>query len=146
MPTRSVPLTREFDRLAASFFGPGRASLSRQIPVDAVQRDDRLVLSFDLPGVPEDGIEINLERRVLTVKAERPQQFHEGDHVFLAERPWGPMTRQVVLGDTLDTENLKATFDNGVLTVTVGRRTDARARRIEVSHGAIEVPSSVESN
>jgi HSP20 family protein len=142
MPTRTVPLTREFDRLAASFFGPGRASLSRQIPVDAVQRDDRLVLSFDLPGVPEDGIEINLERRVLTVKAERPQHINEGDHVFLAERPWGAMSRQVVLGDTLDIERVTANYDRGVLTITAPLATTAKSRKIEIDHAPVQATAT----
>ena len=72
MPTRYVPLTN-FDRLAASFFNRPLPALARQIPVDAVQRDERLVLAFDLPGVAEDQIELSVERRVLTIKAERPQ-------------------------------------------------------------------------
>ena len=91
----------------------------------------------------EEHLELSVERRILTVRAERPRL--EGE-VVVSERPWGEMSRQVVLGDTLDTESLKATFDDGVLTATIPRRSDARARRIEVTHGPSEVSSAVESN
>jgi HSP20 family protein len=137
MPTRFVPMTN-FDRLAASFFNRPLPSLSRQIPVDALQRDEKLVLAFDLPGVQEDSVELSVERRVLTVKAERPEFTREGDHVFLAERGWGAMSRQIVLGDTLDLDKVEATFAEGVLTVTIPTSATQRSRRIEISHAPVE--------
>jgi HSP20 family protein len=140
MPTRYVPLTN-FDRLAASFFRPTPA-LSRQIPVDAVQRDERLVLAFDLPGVAEDQVELSVERRVLTVKAERPEFVADGDHVFLAERASGTSTRQIVLGDTLDLDKIEATYDRGVLTVTIPVMATAKTRKIEISHAPVETTAS----
>jgi HSP20 family protein len=137
MATRFVPLTN-FDRLAASFFSPRPLPrLDRQIPVDALQREDRLVLMFDLPGVPEDAIELALERRVLTVRAERPNDMREDDTVFLAERPWGAMSRSIVLGDTLDLDQASAQYSNGVLMVTVPMAAQARSRKIEISHAPI---------
>ncbi len=137
MTTRFVPLS-QFDRLAANFFGSGpRPVLDRQIPVDAIQRDERLMLTFDLPGVPEDHVELSLERRVLSVRAERESATREGDHVFLAERPYGTMSRQIVLGDTLDLDRVTATFDSGVLTVTVPMSAKAGTRRIEISNAPV---------
>src|SRR5690349_10047578 len=101
MSTRFVPLS-SVDRLAAGLLGPmGNfpfPRLDRQIPVDAFQRGDELFLHFDLPGVPEDAIELSLERRVLRVKAQREYAAAEGDHVLMAERPWGTLSREVVLG------------------------------------------------
>ena len=143
MPTRFVPLN-QFDRLAASFFAPSREvpRLDRQIPVDAVQRDDRLVLAFDLPGVGEDGIELSLERRVLTVRAERANDVREEDQVFLAERPWGPTSRQVVLGDTLDLEQVTASYADGVLTVTIPVAPQSKTRKIEIGHAPVETTAS----
>ena len=141
MPTRFVPLTN-FDRLAASFFTRPMPSLARQIPVDAVQRDEQLVLAFDLPGVSEDAVEIALERRTLTVKAERPQAVRDNDHVFLNERPWGEMSRQVVLGDTLDLEQIEASFDRGVLTVTIPVSARAKSRKIEIGHAPVEASAT----
>ena len=93
---------------------------------------------FDLPGVAEDQIELSLERRVLTIKAERPQFVRETDHVFLAERPWGAMSREIVLGDTLDLDRVEASYDRGVLTVTVPMAATAKSRKIEISHAPVE--------
>ena len=141
MPTRFVPLTN-FDRLAANFFSRPLPSLARQIPLDAVQRDEQLVLVFDLPGVAEDSVEIALERRTLTVKAERPQAVRDTDHVFLNERPWGETSRQVVLGDTLDLERIEASFDHGVLTITVPVSARAKSRKIEIGHAPVEASAT----
>ena len=87
-------------------------------------------------------IELSLERRVLTVKAERPELVHDADHVFLAERPWGAMSRQIVLGDTLDLDRIEASFDRGVLTVTVPWRPRPRAASIEIGHAPVETTRS----
>jgi HSP20 family protein len=143
MATRFVPLS-QFDRLASSFFAPARPQLDRQIPLDAVQRDDRLVLQFDLPGVAEENVELSLERRVLSVRAERQNAVRPDDAVFVAERPWGAMSRQIVLGDTLDLEKVTASFANGVLTVSIPVATTAKSRRIEIGHAPIDTNASVD--
>jgi HSP20 family protein len=144
MPTRFVPMS-SVDRLAAGLFSsmdPFRfPRVDRQIPVDAFQRGDELFVHFDLPGIPEDSIELALERRVLTVKAERPYAAHEGDQVLMAERPWGTLSRQIVLGDTLDTNRIQAHYDNGVLTVTVPLSQTAKTRKIEISHAPLDTQS-----
>src|SRR3954470_4610874 len=137
MSTRFVPLS-SVDRLAAGLLGPiGNfppfPRLDRQIPVDAFQRGDELFLHFDLPGVPEDAIELSLERRVLRVKAQREYTAAEGDHVLMAERPWGTLSREVVLGDTLDMNRVSASYDNGVLTVAVPLSQTAKTRKIEIN-------------
>ncbi|HEX9260431.1 MAG TPA: Hsp20/alpha crystallin family protein [Acidimicrobiales bacterium] len=136
MTTRSIPLTN-FDRLAASFFSRPLPRLTRQIPVDAVQRGERLVLTFDLPGVPEDAVELNVDHRTLTVSAERPASIAEGDTVFMAERPWGVMSRQIVVGESLDLDQASATFANGVLEVVVPIAASSRSRRIEIQHAPV---------
>jgi HSP20 family protein len=144
MSTRFVPLS-SVDRLAAGLLGSmepfGFPRLDRQIPVDAYQRGDDLFVHFDLPGVPEDAIELALERRVLTVRAQRPYAASESDHVMLAERPWGQLSRQVVLGDTLDTNRISATYENGVLTVTVPLSQTAKSRKIEINHVPVQAES-----
>jgi HSP20 family protein len=147
MPTRYVPLS-SFDRMERLVDGligqPARAwpRSDRQIPVDAFQRDGQLELHFDLPGVPEDGVELSVERRVLTVRASRP--YTPGDapeQVFFAERPWGEFARQIVLGDSLDTNRVNASFDNGVLVVTVPVAESAQSRRIEITHAPLRAES-----
>src|ERR1700737_938427 len=123
MPTRYVPLTSldRMERLVGLLGQGGRTwpRSDRQIPVDAFQRDGRLQLHFDLPGVPEDGVDLAIEGRVVTVRASRPYTPGESEQVFFAERPWGEFSRQIVLGDSLDTGRVTAGFDNGVLVVTV---------------------------
>jgi HSP20 family protein len=148
MPTRFVPLS-SVDRLAANLFGAnpfGSPRLDRQIPVDAFQRGEELVLHFDLPGVPEDAVELSLEHRVLTVKAQRAYAGVEGDHVMIAERPWGTLSRQIVLGDTLDTNRIAANYDQGVLTVTVPLSQTAKTRKIEINHAPVSADSRELSN
>jgi len=142
MPTRYVPLN-SFDRMERLVDGlltqPGRTQPrgDRQIPVDAFSRDDDLVLLFDLPGVPEDSVELSLERRTLTVRAERPYTPEGSEQVFFAERPWGRFSRQIVLGDALDTGRIQASFDNGVLTVRLPQSSEARTRRIDITHAPL---------
>jgi len=143
MATRLLPLS-DFDRLAASFFSNSRPTLDRQIPLTAVQRGENLVLLFDLPGVPEDKVEIHLERRTLTVKAERPATLAEGDRIFANELPWGNAERKIVLGDALDPDAATASFDDGVLTITVPTSPKARSRKIEIGHAPVST-TAVES-
>jgi HSP20 family protein len=144
MSTRFVPLS-SVDRLAAGLLGSMDAfpfpRMDRQIPVDAYQRGDDLFVHFDLPGIPEDAVELSIERRVLTVKAQRPYAAAEGDHVLMAERPWGTLSRQVVLGDTLDLNRITANFDGGVLTVTVPLSQTAKTRKIEINHAPLNAES-----
>jgi HSP20 family protein len=146
MATRYVPLTsfNRMEQLVDGLLGqPNRAVPrgDRQIPVDAFQRDGRLELHFDLPGVPEDGVELSIERRVLTVQAERPYAPADSQTVFFAERPWGRFSRQIVLGDTLDTERVNASFADGVLTVTLPVAEAAKSRRIEINHAPLRAES-----
>ncbi len=146
MTTRYVPLN-SFDRMERLVDGLlGQAGRpfprsDRQIPVDAVQRDGDLILHFDLPGVSEDAVELSIERRVLTVRAERAYTPAEGDQVFFAERPWGKYSRQIVLSDTLDTNRVSASFDNGVLVVTVPVSEQAQTRRIDITHAPMRTTS-----
>jgi HSP20 family protein len=143
MSTRFVPLS-SIDRLAANLFSPGpSARLDRQIPVDAYQRDGGLTLHFDLPGVSEDDVELAVERRVLTVRASRRYEPGESDQVLVAERPWGAMSRQIVLGDSLDTGRVAAQYDNGVLTVSVPLAANAQSRKIEITHAPVETQAAV---
>jgi len=140
--TRFVPLSN-LDRLAAGLFETaGRPRLDRQIPMDAYQRDEELVLHFDLPGVREDDVDLQIERRTLSVRVERQSDAREGDQVIVAERPWGHMSRQVVLGDTLDTNRVSAGLEHGVLTLRIPVAANAKSRRIEINHAPISAQSS----
>jgi len=128
---------REFDRLAQQVLGAGTTSRPAVMPMDAWRQGDVFVIEFDLPGVAADTLDIDVERNVLTVRAERPRR--SGDWELLAsERPTGLFSRQLVLGDNLDLDRLDAAYDAGVLRLTVPVAEKAKPRKIEVTHGSGE--------
>ncbi|GAC1313230.1 MAG: Hsp20/alpha crystallin family protein [Acidimicrobiales bacterium] len=145
MPTRYVPLSSfgRMEQLVDGLLSPTRTAPrhDRQIPVDAVMGEGELALYFDLPGVAPDAVELAIERRVLSVRADRAYTPREGEQVFFAERPWGQFSRQIVLSDTLDTNRVNASFDNGVLVVTIPVAEQAQSRRIEVTHAPLRTDS-----
>jgi HSP20 family protein len=131
MLMRSDPF-REFDRLAQQLLGAGTTSHPAVMPMDAWREGDTFVLEFDLPGVNPETVDIDVERNVLTVRAERPPK--NGDWELLAaERPTGLFSRQLVLGDNLDLERVEAAYDAGVLRLTIPVAERAKPRKIEVT-------------
>ncbi|MBQ1095389.1 Hsp20/alpha crystallin family protein [Streptomyces sp. b94] len=129
---------REFDRLTQQLFGSTSGTWSRPsaMPMDAYREGDVYVIAFDLPGVDPDAIDIDVERNMLTVKAERrPVTKSDDIQMELSERPLGVFSRQVVLADSLDTEHISADYDAGVLTLRVPIAERAKPRKISVGVG-----------
>ena len=129
---------RELDRLTQQVFGnvPGTWSRPTAMPMDAYRVGDEFVVAFDLPGVSPDAIELDVERNVLTVKAERrPTAAGDNVEMQVAERPLGAFSRQLFLGDTLDTDHIDASYDAGVLTLRIPIAERAKPRRISVTGG-----------
>ena len=127
---------RELDRLTQQFFGAqGTASRPAVMPMDAYRSGEEYVVRFDLPGVSADSIDLDVERNVLTVKAERKADFGENADVQVAERPRGVFSRQLFLGETLDTDNIAAEYDAGVLTLRIPVAEKAKPRKIEITGG-----------
>ncbi|MEJ1105907.1 MULTISPECIES: Hsp20/alpha crystallin family protein [unclassified Kribbella] len=130
---------REFDRLAQQLTGavsPGTWSRPSPMPMDAYRSGDEYVIVFDLPGVSADAIDLDVERNVLTVKAERrPAALDEGVEMQVAERPLGVFSRQLFLGDTLDADRISASYENGVLTLKIPVAAQAKPRKIAISGG-----------
>ncbi len=127
---------RELDRLAQQVFnGPGTWTRPTAMPMDAYRAGDEFVVAFDLPGVSAEAIELDVERNVLTVKAERRPTI-TGDNVEMqvAERPLGVFSRQLFLGDTLDTERIQAAYDAGVLTLRIPVLEKAKPRKIAITN------------
>jgi HSP20 family protein len=125
---------RDFDRLAQQLIGAGTTSRPAIMPMDAWREGDVFVLEFDLPGVAPDTLDIDVERNVLTIKAERPSR--SGDWEMLAsERPTGLFSRQLVLGDNLDLDRVDASYDGGVLRLRVPVAEKAKPRKIEIARG-----------
>jgi HSP20 family protein len=125
---------RQLDRVSDELFGQARRQ--QWMPLDAVRHAGAVELRFDLPGVSPDDVELTVERDVLTVRAERSWTPADGDEVLASERPQGSVTRQVMLGESLDTERLEARYDAGVLTVTIPVAEQAKARKVEIHSGS----------
>src|SRR5580692_8928560 len=107
------------------------------MPMDAYRKDDSFLLQLDLPGVAPDSIDLTVEENVLTISAERPApSTGEGVESVIAERTFGTFSRQVVLGKTLDSERIDASYEGGVLTVAIPVAEQAKPRRIEVTVGS----------
>ncbi|MBT2443760.1 Hsp20/alpha crystallin family protein [Streptomyces sp. ISL-36] len=123
---------RELDRLSR-LLEPGTWSRPSAMPMDAYRKGDEFVVAFDLPGVSPDAIEIDVERNMLTVKAERrPVADTDDVQMELSERPLGAFSRQIMLADTLDTERIAADYDAGVLTLRIPIAERAKPRKISI--------------
>jgi HSP20 family protein len=122
---------RDLDRLTEQLASTA-ARVPRGFPMDAYRRGDHFIVEFDLPGVEPESIDLTLENNVLTVRSERRFDPREGDEVLVAERPQGTYTRQLFLADTLDSENVQAEYERGVLTVTIPVAEAAKPRRVQV--------------
>ena len=133
MLLRTTDPFRDFDRLTQQIFGT--TNRPAVMPMDAWREGDRFVIEFDLPGVAPESIDLDVERNVLTVRAERVAR--NGDWEMLAtERPRGVFSRQLVLGDNLDLERIEANYDGGVLRLIVPVAERAKPRKIEVAVGS----------
>jgi HSP20 family protein len=122
---------RDLDRLTQQLMGT--ASRPTMMAMDAWRDGDEFIVEFDLPGVDPGSVDLDVERNVLTVKAERPTL--NGDRELIAaERPRGVFSRQLILGDNLDTESVGASYSSGVLTVRIPVAEQAKPRKIQISH------------
>jgi HSP20 family protein len=121
---------RELDRLTQQVFGT--SARPAFMPMDAWRDGDTFHLEFDLPGVQADSIELDVERNVLTVRADRPQLEPDQQELIAAERPRGVFSRQLILGDNLDLDNITANYRDGVLRLDVPVAEKAKPRKIAV--------------
>ena len=126
---------RDLDRLTQDLWqGSNRraATTASVMPIDAYRSGDRFIVHFDLPGVDPQSVELTVEKNVLTVRAERSAPWAGDVELVVAERPQGDFTRQLFLAETLDTERIEASYDAGVLTVTIPVAEAAKPRRVEI--------------
>ncbi len=134
---------QELDRLTRQMVGSGRGP--RSMPMEAYRRGDQFFIHLDLPGVNPDDVQLTVERNVVAVRAERRSLWREGDDVLVDETPQGTFGRQLFLGDNLDAGRLEASFDQGILTLTIPVAERAKPRRIEIgakSSGPQQVQAS----
>jgi HSP20 family protein len=140
MLLRTADPFRDLDRLAGQLLGT--TNRPAVMPMDAWREGDVFRIEFDLPGVAQESIDLDVERNVLTVRAERVPR--NGDWEMLAsERPRGVFSRQLVLGDNLDLDRIEATYDAGVLHLTIPVAERAKPRKIEITTG--DQPAAIEA-
>lgn len=127
---------REMDRLAAQLLAPqaGQSRPSRWMPMDLYRSGDHYVVTVDLPGVDPGSIDLDVDANTLTIQAERTLGAQEGARWLAQERPAGRFARQLNLGDGLDVAKIHASYENGVLTLTIPVAEQARPRKIAVEH------------
>ncbi|HEX3295236.1 MAG TPA: HSP20 family small heat-shock protein [Nocardioides sp.] len=132
---RTTDPFRDFERLATQVLGT--TNRPAVMPMDAWRQGDVFQIEFDLPGVSPESIDLDVERNVLTVRAERVGR--NGDWEMLAsERPRGVFSRQLVLGDNLDLDQIEAHYDAGVLSLSIPVAERAKPRKIQVGSGSTE--------
>ena len=125
---------RDFDRLAGDLLA-GTTRVPRVAAMDAYRVGDRYLVQLDLPGVDPDSLEVTAENNTLTVRGERKATAPDGAQYLISERPTGEFSRQMVLGDGLDLEQVSADYSDGVLTVTIPVAEEAKPRKIAIGRG-----------
>jgi HSP20 family protein len=120
---------RDLDRFTQQVLGT--AARPAVMPMDAWRAGQEFVVEFDLPGISEESLDLDIERNVVTVRAERPG-LDPGREMLASERPRGVFSRQLVLGDNLDTEQIDATYDRGVLRLRIPVAERAKPRKIAI--------------
>ena len=142
MLIRTTDPFRDLDRLAQQVLGT--TNRPAVMAMDAWREGDEFVIEFDLPGVAAESIDLDVERNVLTVRAERVSR--NGDWEMLAsERPRGMFSRQLVLGDNLDLAKIEAGYEGGVLRLRVPVAEQAKPRKIQITSGADNERASIEA-
>jgi len=124
---------RELDRLASQVFGT--TARPAAMPMDAWREGDRFIVEFDLPAVDPNTVDLDVERNVLTVRAERQSPTGPDVELIASERPRGVFSRQVTLGDALDADHIEASYHAGVLRLSVPVTEKARPRKIAIQSG-----------
>jgi HSP20 family protein len=123
---------RELDRLTQPGWPGGRGPV---MPMDAFRDGDQFLVRIDLPGIDPDSLDLTVEKNVLTISAARRWERTEAMEVVVAERPQGSFSRQLFLGEGLDADRIEASYDNGVLTVSLPVAEQAKPRKVEITRG-----------
>lgn len=127
---------REMERLADALLdGSGRGP--RQMPMDLYREGDRYMLTADLPGIDPGSVDVDVDGQLLTIRAERTLPDHENVKWITRERTPGSFLRQLSLGQGIDTERISASYDNGVLSVTIPVSERAKPRKVQVKSGPV---------
>ena len=124
---------RDLDRLTQNLWSSDTRRVNA-FPMDAYRKGSEFLVHFDVPGIDPNSIELTVEKNVLTVSAERTRHWgDEAEEVVVSERPVGRFNRQLFLGETLDSERIQASCENGVLTLRIPVAEAAKPRKVEIS-------------
>jgi HSP20 family protein len=132
---------RELDRITQAVDRPQLPLLA----MDAYRHGEVFIVLFDLPGARAESIALSVEKNVLTVRADRSATRGDGDEVVVTERPQGSFSRQLFLGESLDPDRIRASYENGVLTLSIPVAERAKPRQIHVET-ADAGPKAVDAN
>jgi HSP20 family protein len=124
---------RDFDRLAGEVFGAARTPAL--MPMDCLRTGDTFVVRLDMPGIDVDTLDVSTENNTLTVRGERRRRDPQDATYLVSERPSGSYRRQLVLGDGLNVDDIRADYRDGVLTLTIPVAERAKPRKIEITRG-----------
>jgi HSP20 family protein len=124
---------RDLDRITNQLMSGTR--MPHGMPMDVYKRGNAWHVEMDLPGIDPTSIDLTVERNALTVRAARKSGSENAEEIVVAERPQGEFTRQLVLGEGLDTDNVQASYDAGVLHLTIPLAQQAQPRRVSISRG-----------
>ena len=131
----------EFDRITRRAFAP--ASAAAGIRMDAIRRPQEIELRFDLPGIDAGSLEVTVDRGVLSVTAQRSQEFGEDEKPFIRQRFMGSYAHRVRLSESVNADAIEASYEGGVLTVRVPLQEKAQPRKVEVrAAAAVQDPST----
>ncbi len=128
---------RDVDRLTEQLLGApaGTRRAPRVMPMDLYRSGDHFVVKADLPGADPGSIDVDVDNGIMTIRAQRSGMSDESAEWIASERSTGAYQRQVSLGDGIDTGAIHASYDDGVLTITVPVAEKAKARKIEIRVG-----------
>ena len=138
-PATLSELRNEFDNALDSVSGNLRRTLHTTAPLSVYEAEQHVILELDVPGIPQDALEITVEDGVLTVAGSRkaPEGVGKLKH---SEQRFGEFRRSVRLDESLDIQAITAELDNGVLRLLVPRKVEAQPRKVSVT---IRTPETV---
>ncbi|MCA0216922.1 MAG: Hsp20/alpha crystallin family protein [Actinobacteria bacterium] len=133
---------RELDRVAANLLDARQGP--RLMPIDLYRDGDHYILNADLPGIDPGSVDVDVDGQLLTIRAERTPRSQDGVKWLAHERPSGSFLRQLNLGDGIATDQISATYDNGVLSVMIPVSEKAKPRKVAVTASSAVEPVAVE--
>src|SRR6266481_9220299 len=140
-PFRKNSLQEQFNRLFSEAFdrSSDESSITTWAPaVDIFETEHELVVKGDLPDIKPEGLDIRVENNILTIRGERKFEKQVNENNYLrVERAYGSFSRSFSLANTVNSDAIKAEYKDGVLTLTIPKREEAKPKQIKVNVNAL---------